>query len=227
MRNDIPIGRVVATEHRPTTTGQVRFWLKAGVQLKPFDFVRISPPETTDKQIGDFYAIIHEIEQVSDESSALSSFVSADFGQAEIAPRIGRVVATYADAAVLFNTEDIEMPIPHGARVHWPDEVGVRKALGILDYERATPAGYITMSGPDQDTLTIHVDLDTDYLAGPEGAHLNISGVSGVATKTSYAMFLLSAIQQKQKEASAKPCRFYKLILSGTHRPCPFSPQTS
>lgn len=96
------------------------------------------------------------------------------------------------------------MPIPHGARVHWPDEKGVRKALGILDFERGTPAGYITMSGPDQKTVTIHVDLDTDYLAGPEGAHLNISGVSGVATKTSYAMFLLTAIQQKQKEAAAK-----------------------
>ena len=202
--NDIPIGRVVATERHPTTTGHVRFWLKEGAQLKPFDFVRISPPETADKKIGEFYAIVHEIEQVSDESSALSSFVSADFGLAEIAPRIGRVVTTYADAAVLFNTEDIEMPVPHGARVHWPDEIGVRRALGILDFERGTPAGYITMSGPEQETLTIHVDLDTDYLAGPEGAHLNISGVSGVATKTSYAMFLLTAIQQKQKEAAAK-----------------------
>ena len=202
--NDIPIGRVVATERHPTTTGQVRFWLKEGIQLKPFDFVRISPPETSDKKIGEFYAIVHEIEQVSDESSALSSFVSADFGLAEIAPRIGRVVTTYADAAVLYNTKDIEMPVPHGARVHWPDEDGVREALGIDDFERGTPAGYITMSGPEQETLTIHVDLDTDYLAGPEGAHLNISGVSGVATKTSYAMFLLTAIQQKQKEAAAK-----------------------
>jgi len=132
--------------------------------LKPFDFVRISPPETADKKIGEFYAIVHEIEQVSDESSALSSFVSADFGLAEIAPRIGRVVTTYADAAVLFNTEDIEMPVPHGARVHWPDEIGVRRALGILDFERGTPAGYITMSGPEQETLTIHVDLDTGGL---------------------------------------------------------------
>ena len=182
----------------------MRFWLKEGVQLKPFDFVRISAPETTDKEIGEFYAIVHEIEQVSDESSPLSSFVSADFGDAGIRPRIGRVVTTYADAAVLFNTVDIEMPVPHGARVHWPDENGVRRALGILDFERGTPAGYITMSGPDQQTVTIHVDLDTDYLAGPEGAHLNISGVSGVATKTSYAMFLLTAIQQKQKEAAKK-----------------------
>ena len=31
---------------------------------------------------------------------------------------------------------------------------------------------------------------------GPEGAHLNISGISGLAAKTSYCMFLLKAIQE-------------------------------
>ena len=199
MNNDLSIGRVVATERNPTSTGQVRFWLEPDVELKPFDFVRITAPENSDRDIGEFYAIIHEIQQVSDEPSALSGFVSADFGNSQIVSRISRVVATYADAAVLFNTYDNEMPIPHGSRVHWPDEDGVRRALGILDYNRSTPAGYITMSGPGQDSLTIHVDMDADYLIGPEGAHLNISGISGLATKTSYAMFLLTAIQQMQE----------------------------
>ena len=199
MKKDLPIGRVVATEKEPTTTGEVRFWLAPNVELKPFDFVRITAPENMQRKIGEFYAIIHEIKQVSDEPSPLSSFVSSDFGKSEIAPRVARVVATFAEAAVLFNTYDIEMPIPHGSQVHWPDEDGVRRALGILDYERSTPAGYITMSGPDQNSLTIHVDMDADYLIGPEGAHMNISGISGLATKTSYAMFLLTAIQQKQE----------------------------
>lgn len=199
MNDDGPIGRVVATERNPTTTGQVRFWLEPDVELKPFDFVRLAAPENTDKDIGEFYAIIYEIHQVSDESSPLSGFVSADFGDSRIVPRMSRVVATYADATVLFNTRDIEMPVPHGSRVHWPDEDGVREALGITDYKRATPAGYITMSGPSQRSLTIHVDMDADYLIGPEGAHLNISGISGLATKTSYAMFLLTAVQQRQE----------------------------
>ena len=199
VKNELPIGRVVATERNPTTTDSVRFWLKPDVELKPFDFVRLTAPENMTKQIGEFYAIIHEIQQVSDEPSPLSSFMSADFGNSELEPSISRVVATYADAAVLFNTHDIEMPIPHGSKVHWPDEQGVRRALGILDYKRPTPAGYITMSGPNQSSMTIHVDMDADYLIGPEGAHLNISGISGLATKTSYAMFLLTAIQQKQE----------------------------
>ncbi len=33
-------------------------------------------------------------------------------------------------------------------------------------------------------------------MLGPEGAHVNIAGISGLATKTSYAMFLIQAILQ-------------------------------
>jgi DNA helicase HerA-like ATPase len=35
------------------------------------------------------------------------------------------------------------------------------------------------------------VYLDLDFLDGSRGAHVNISGISGVATKTTYALFLL------------------------------------
>ncbi len=38
------------------------------------------------------------------------------------------------------------------------------------------------------------------FLIGPEGAHINVSGISGLATKTSYVMFLLKAIQHKFKD---------------------------
>ena len=36
--------------------------------------------------------------------------------------------------------------------------------------------------------------LDLDFLDGSRGAHVNISGISGVATKTTYALFLLYAL---------------------------------
>lgn len=217
MNDGIPIGRVVATEHTPTTTGQVRFWLAPDIDLRPFDFVRISAPDNFGRDIGSFYAIIDEIQQVSDEPSALSSFISADFGDSGIPAQVSRVVATYADATVLFNTHDNEMPIPHGASVHWPDVDGVRRALGTDDYHNRIPAGYITMSGPRHVPMTIQVDMDADYLIGPEGAHLNVSGISGLATKTSYAMFLLTAIQQMQrKNQDGKGAAFVILNVKGS-----------
>ena len=43
----------------------------------------------------------------------------------------------------------------------------------------------------EEDRVRLTVNMDSKYLIGPEGAHLNISGISGLAAKTSYAMFLL------------------------------------
>jgi len=43
--------------------------------------------------------------------------------------------------------------------------------------------------GMDQSQQPVHVDFE--FVDGTRGAHVNISGISGVATKTSYALFLL------------------------------------
>lgn len=45
--------------------------------------------------------------------------------------------------------------------------------------------------------------IDGRYLLGPDGAHFNISGISGLAAKTSYAMFLLNVLLQKRKDEIA------------------------
>jgi hypothetical protein len=48
--------------------------------------------------------------------------------------------------------------------------------------------------------MSAPVFLDADFLLGPESAHLNISGVSGLATKTSAVEFFLTSIFQKFPE---------------------------
>ena len=60
------------------------------------------------------------------------------------------------------------------------------EALYFDQMQRRLPAG-LTRDGEP-------VFLDLDFLDGTRGAHVNISGVSGVATKTTYALFLLYAL---------------------------------
>ena len=60
------------------------------------------------------------------------------------------------------------------------------EALYFDQMERRVPAG-LSRDGEA-------VFLDLDFLDGTRGAHVNISGVSGVATKTTYALFLLYAL---------------------------------
>ncbi len=60
------------------------------------------------------------------------------------------------------------------------------QALYFDQMERRVAAG-LTRDGEP-------VFLDLDFLDGSRGAHVNISGISGVATKTTYALFLLYAL---------------------------------
>lgn len=59
-------------------------------------------------------------------------------------------------------------------------------ALHFSDMASRLPAGLSRSGEP--------VYLDFDFVDGSKGAHINISGISGVATKTSYATFLLYSI---------------------------------
>ena len=71
----------------------------------------------------------------------------------------------------------------------------ILQALGLEKIKNPMPCGYIEMYR-DEDKVVLPVNFNSKFLIGPEGAHLNISGISGLAAKTSYSMFLLKAIQE-------------------------------
>lgn len=185
------IGRVVATEKNPSTTNSVQFWVEKDRVLKPFDVVMIRHIKGSHT-----YAIITELRYLTDSAGYLSDWVSSDFGDVSAEPRNERIGTTVADAEILYNDQDLEMPIRNGAAVEWADAEGIRKALGVEKLRHPVPAGWFKMSNG----LEVVVDFEGNYLIGPEGAHLNIAGISGLATKTSYAMFLCSALQQRRPE---------------------------
>jgi DNA helicase HerA-like ATPase len=86
------------------------------------------------------------------------------------------------------------MPVPGDHKVYFANEEDIWLAIGtdtILGEK--IPAGVIYQSNG----TIVPVVLDSDYTLGPEGSHVNASGISGLATKTSYLMFLLIAISQK------------------------------
>ncbi len=79
-------------------------------------------------------------------------------------------------------------PIP-GSEVYLAEDGHFEKALYFDQMKNKIPAG-LTRSGRP-------VMLNYDFLNGKEGAHVSISGMSGIATKTSYALFLVNSIMQK------------------------------
>ena len=90
------------------------------------------------------------------------------------------------------------MPLPDGVAVFTTSKEDIEIALGLdtIDEESAIPAGLMKASNE----VTVPIKYNGDFIVGPEGAHANVSGISGLATKTSYVMFLLKAIQHKLKD---------------------------
>lgn len=55
-------------------------------------------------------------------------------------------------------------------------------------------------AGLSQDGLPVYINYN--FINGKDGAHISISGMSGVATKTSYSLFLINSIIQKSQDRS-------------------------
>jgi hypothetical protein len=203
------IGLSSATANQPNTSDEFSFWLAPGVIVNPFDIVEAEQvaPEGTSRTFG----IVTTLEHSTDAPTHLSNFISNDFGQVAGEPNTARQGTTVARAAVLSNDRNIYMPVMNDRPVRFADEVGIHTALGIdqVPERYRIPAGLIEMSNGTRAV----VYLDSRYILGPEGAHVNITGISGLATKTSYAIFLIQSILQKAEDRD----RIGVIILNVKH----------
>lgn len=188
------IGKIAATENRPTTIDEFYFWTSKNLILNPFDVIKVN-------HINDSttYGVVEEISHITDTPSYLTSYISNDFGDVEAITNTERIGMNYIKAKVVGNSKNIYIPVTNGSQVSMADRNEVEKALGLDNVKNPLVCGYIQMyeSADDQNRVTLPISLNSDFLIGPEGAHLNISGISGLAAKTSYAMFILKAIQEK------------------------------
>jgi len=185
------IGKIIATEKVPTTVDEFFFWTDKELIIRPFDVVKVNHLKGSVT-----FGVVEEISHLTDNSSYLAGFISSDFGDVNYQSYTQRIGMNYVKARVVGNTQGIYTPVIDGQPVSLASEDDVLEALGLKDIQHPLPCGYIEMYEPPE-SITIPVHFNSHFLIGPEGAHLNISGISGLATKTSYAMFLLKAIQEK------------------------------
>ena len=190
------IGKVIATEKAPTTIDEFYFWTHSDRILSPFDVVKVAHVGRNNVSSITF-GVVEAISHLTDAVSAISSYISNDFGDVETKPNMQRLGMNYVKAKVVGNTQNIYTPVRHGSQVGLANEQEIKRALGLHNIKNPLPCGYLEMYDGEKKSVQIQVNLNAKFLIGPEGAHLNISGISGLAAKTSYSMFLLKALQQK------------------------------
>lgn len=187
------IGKVAALEKCPTTIDDFYFWTDKDTILNPFDVVVVE--HLNDSKT---FGVVEEISHITDSDSYLGNYISSDFGQLDAPENTERIGMNYVKARVVGNTKNIYIPVQNNRSVALGSRDDILAALGLDEVRNPVVCGYLEMySGLQDAEIDLPVYVNSDFLIGPEGAHLNISGISGLATKTSYAMFLLNALQQQ------------------------------
>lgn len=204
------IGKIIATEKQPSTIEYFTFWTKANLKLKPFDVVVVEHTQSS-KTFG----VVEEISHMTDSPSALAGYISSDFGDVESSSYTERIGMNYVKCKVVGNDHDIYIPVQEGKKVSLASEEEIKAALGLDNIKNPIPAGYIKMYEGDDEQI-LPVNFNSHFLIGPEGAHLNISGISGLASKTSYAMFLMKAIQDVAMRDKKESVAFIMMNVKGT-----------
>lgn len=168
------VGRVLGTD--PATP--LEFWVgvEPGSFLQLDDVVAVER-ELPDGQVVHMYGVVSQVRARHDGVRFDSDvFLVAD----------GVLPAEVSEAAQVQTTRfepEVFVPPRPGDGVRRAEGAARHQALFFDGMARRVACG---LSRDDEPAY-----LNLDFLDGTKGAHVNISGISGVATKTSYATFLL------------------------------------
>jgi hypothetical protein len=189
------LGRVVATERKPNTPHEFHFWTAIDSPVGIGTIVRVDGAQPVDGHIPHVYGIVVEGFSYTDLQSPMHDVMGHDGSPttAGFASTERAEIRLYTAAVLRQIPEEPLQPVPMG-QVYLAEEADVQVALRMDSYLRegantGIPIGVYRAGGTDA-----VIYLDADFLLGPEAAHLNITGVSGLATKTSAVEWLLASL---------------------------------
>ncbi len=189
------LGRVVATERRPNTPHEFHFWTALDSPVGIGTIVRVDGTHAIEGRIPQVYGVVTDGMSYSDLASPLHDVIGADAdpARAQRSPTERAEIRLYTAAVLRHVPDEPLQPVAMG-QVFLADDRDVAVALRMDGYLRegahtGIPVGIYRAGGMESP-----IYLDADFLLGPEAAHLNITGVSGLATKTSAVEWLLASI---------------------------------
>ena len=186
------IGKTISTEREPHTSTDFWFWLARGEKdIQIGDMVCARSMNNEDFTFG----LITEMRSITDVPSFLDDFISHDAGDPNIIPPSDIIEVVIIKASIIKNYSNKTRPIGR-SYVYFPNDLGIQFAIGMVNKNgmpcyHGIPVGMFE----NGDGTKCSVAMDENFLVGPEGAHFNVSGISGLASKTSSLLFLLKSLQ--------------------------------
>jgi hypothetical protein len=209
------IGRVVGSEREPAGSHQFCFW--AADDAVSLDVGHVVAAFSEEAAV---VGVVDEPRRFSDLGSFLDDYFDRSLESAILEDVPTRRPEILVFTVNVLATKHLRADVtshrpPVGGPVFWATEAAIAYALGRDDFSGvAIPALLHTNGNPVYDERgdprrneagdivfqRSPIWLDADYLLGPEAGHVNWTGQSGLATKTSHALFLTSAVFQQMRE---------------------------
>jgi uncharacterized protein len=205
-----PIGRIVTSEEAPATAHEFYFWTAESDAAQRLDIGHIVAAEAEDATA---IAVLDDPRRYSDLQSFLDDFYAYD-GDPALEALSDRVEILVFRARVLATKHRDEKkkskrPVRTGP-VFFATGPAIEFALGSEDFAGHKIPMLLHENGNEHNGSPQRTPLyvDGDYLLGPEAGHLNITGMSGLSTKTSHALFTISSTFQTVKDKKVAALMF-------------------
>ena len=189
------LGRVVATERKPNTPHEFHFWTSIDSPIGIGTIVRVDGEVPVAGQLVRVYGVVVEGFSYTDLITPIHDVLGHDGtpGAASMAATQRTEIRLYTAHVLRQIPEEPLQPVPMGTVALASDE-DVNVALRMDGYLQPGSRTGIPVGIYRAGAMEAPIYLDADFLLGPEAAHLNITGVSGLATKTSAVEWLLASI---------------------------------
>lgn len=192
------VGKVTASLTAPVSVDTFGFWMAPGKENEVEVGYVVVAEEDEDQKV---YGLVTEMKFFTDVDGAMSDFMSHDFGDPAIVPPTSRQGMFLATAEVIRSNPLRIRPIKQG-KVRIASAEEVQEAYGMNEISDPILCGVIP-NGKDPKRFA-PAFISEKFVLGPEGAHVNIAGASGLATKTSVALFLMRSILSRARKSHRK-----------------------
>jgi hypothetical protein len=190
------IGRTVSTKYEPNTSSKFHFWISNNDDVRGLIEIGNIVAALSDDGMEITFGSVTEMRSYSDVESFISDYLSHNFGEAEVRVPTDISEVIVVSCVVMRNLSSTTKPVGRSA-VFFPSVAGIQFSYGLIDADgqqlfagAAIPIGVFE----NGDGTIAPISVDENFLVGPEGAHLNVSGISGLASKTSAIEFVVKSV---------------------------------
>lgn len=182
------IGRVLLTQKEPAKPYEFWCWLQSDPALQvEVGSILIAQGDGGEKAL----ALVEDMQSTSAAKDHLLEYYGSGYGNPNLGAPTRPALIRLAKLRILYREPSVASPPTGRWQVRFAEASDVDLLAQRIPDNKRILVGFLRVgSDESQPSSWLPVFAHADFLLGPEGAHVNITGATGLATKSSYALFL-------------------------------------